>query len=125
MDILPTPQRSENDYSRHRVSALESEIKDLIFTDSTSDLSEDSAFEDDLRLALDLSRQRFTLMRSLGFKVVSLLDACRDGLELAREVEDVSIEAEFLNEGCDLSRILFGAGSKIHQEWRTERDKKT
>ncbi|TRY75896.1 hypothetical protein TCAL_00673 [Tigriopus californicus] len=134
---LQGPRSLDNDAMRERVAQLERKIIDLIYVEVKTEPSEGDSgdpnngdFEPEQRLSRSSSRvaedfeealkhatERFRLMKRLGFKAVSLLDACSMIVDIAYDVPDYRTAKMFCKEGLRLSKMLYGWISSQYKDW--------
>ena len=80
---------------------------------SSSSQASVSDYED----ALDLATERFRLMKRLGFKVASLMDACAMIVDIAYDIPDYRTARLHCKEGLHLARTLYGRASDEYRQW--------
>lgn len=129
---LQGPRSLENDAMRERVAQLERKIIDLIYVEIKNEPSDDdngenepehrlsrssSRVAEDFEEALKHATERFRLMKRLGFKAVSLLDACSMIVDIAYDVPDYRTAKIFCKEGLRLSKMLYGWISSQYKDW--------
>lgn len=117
---------------RERVAQLERKIIDLIYVEIKNEPSDDdngenepehrlsrssSRVAEDFEEALKHATERFRLMKRLGFKAVSLLDACSMIVDIAYDVPDYRTAKIFCKEGLRLSKMLYGWISSQYKDW--------
>jgi len=119
-----------DDNLRGEVKALKSEIDELVYewvdieevnaasADSKSSCDEDVVDQDYSR-ALILAKRRYTLMKDLGFKAVSIIDALNQIVDIARDMSDMETAVIYAQKGRSTAEMLYGRGSQEVLDWES------
>ena len=112
-----------DDNRRLEVRCLGKEIDDLIYewvdveNDSEDNVEQPESESDDYSRALSLAKRRLSLMEQLGFKAISLLDACVSIVGIAEDLGDSESGKKFAEKGRSLAKMLYGIGTSEIRQW--------
>ena len=69
--------------------------------------------------ALILAKRRYTLMKDLGFKAVSIIDALNQIVDIARDMSDMETAVIYALKGRSTAEMLYGRGSQEVLDWES------
>ena len=69
--------------------------------------------------ALILAKRRYALMKDLGFKAVSIIDALNQIVDIARDMSEMETAVIYAQKGRSTAEMLYGHGSQEVLDWES------